>query len=172
MKIYQEELSDVQRYLDNNKDVALEEKRPLYSSILHSVRRYKAVDAHTRMIEIGTGTGWFLLLCQLDGLQCKGIEISPQLIQRAKEVGAKYNLVPDIELGNLEETSNTSNSGAKASKKSPKPSNPAACCFSNPPINSVSTRANILPSRSTAFTAGSLIGCVTAGACWCKIPTS
>jgi len=104
MKIYQEELSDVQRYLDNNKDVALEEKRPLYSSILHSVRRYKAVDAHTRMIEIGSGTGWFLLLCQLDGLQCKGIEISPQLIQRAKEVGAKYNLVPDIELGNLEET--------------------------------------------------------------------
>jgi SAM-dependent methyltransferase len=71
---------------------------------MHAVRRYKALDANSRMIEIGTGTGWFLLLCQLEGLQCKGLEISPQLIHRAKELGAKYNLVPDIELGNLEET--------------------------------------------------------------------
>jgi 2-polyprenyl-3-methyl-5-hydroxy-6-metoxy-1,4-benzoquinol methylase len=104
MKIYHEELSDVQRYLDNNKDVALEEKRPIYNGIVNAVRRYKTLDANTRMIEIGTGTGWFILLCLLDGLQCRGMEISPQLIQRAKEIGAKYNLSPDIELGNLEDT--------------------------------------------------------------------
>jgi SAM-dependent methyltransferase len=104
MKIHHEELSDVQRYLDNNKDIGLEEKRALYSSILRAVRRFKPVDANSRIIEIGTGTGWFPLLCQLDGLRCKGVEISPQLIQRAREIGAKYNLVPDIELGNLEET--------------------------------------------------------------------
>jgi SAM-dependent methyltransferase len=104
MKIYHEELSDVQRYLDNNKDVALEEKKPIYNGIIQAVRRYKQLDANTRMIEIGTGTGWFVLLCLLDGLNCRGLEISPQLIQRAKEVGAKYNLKPEIDLGNLEET--------------------------------------------------------------------
>jgi len=103
MKIYYEKLSDVQRYLDNNKDIGLDEKKPLYSSIMRTVRRFKPVDSNTRMIEVGTGTGWFLLLCQLDGLQCKGLEISPPLIQRAKEIGASYNLVPDIQLGNLED---------------------------------------------------------------------
>jgi 2-polyprenyl-3-methyl-5-hydroxy-6-metoxy-1,4-benzoquinol methylase len=104
MKIHHEELGDVQRYLDTHKELSLEHKRPTYNGIMNAVRRYKPVDANTRMIEVGTGTGWLPLLCQLEGIPCKGLEISPQLIQRAKEVGAKYNIVPDIELGNLEET--------------------------------------------------------------------
>jgi SAM-dependent methyltransferase len=104
MKIYHEELSDVQRYLSNHKDSELDDKRAYYKSIMHSVRRFKRVDSNTKMIEIGTGTGWFILLSLLDGLNCRGMEISPQLIQRAKEIGAKYKLNPDIELGNLEES--------------------------------------------------------------------
>jgi 2-polyprenyl-3-methyl-5-hydroxy-6-metoxy-1,4-benzoquinol methylase len=104
MKIYHEELSDVQRYLNNTKDEALEKKRPIYNGIMQAVRRYRTLDANTRMIEIGTGTGWFVLLSLLDGLNCRGMEISPQLIARAKEIGAKYSLNPDIDLGNLEET--------------------------------------------------------------------
>jgi SAM-dependent methyltransferase len=104
MKIHHEELSDVQRYLASHKDSELDDKRPYYKSIMRAVRRFKDVDAHTRMIEIGTGTGWFIVLSLLEGLNCKGIEISPRLIQRAKEIGAKYNVTPDIALGNLEET--------------------------------------------------------------------
>jgi hypothetical protein len=40
MKIYYEKLSDLQRYLDNNKDIGLDEKKPLYSSIMRTVRRF------------------------------------------------------------------------------------------------------------------------------------
>ena len=54
--------------------------------------------------EIGTGTGWFPLLCKKNGLNCKGLEISPQLIEYAREVGRTYGIEPDIELGNLENT--------------------------------------------------------------------
>jgi 2-polyprenyl-3-methyl-5-hydroxy-6-metoxy-1,4-benzoquinol methylase len=104
MKIYHEELPDVRKYLDMHKDSELDDKRSYYKSIMHSVRRFKQVDSNTKMIEIGTGTGWFIILSLLDGLDCRGMEISPQLIHRAKEIGAKYDLDPDIELGNLEET--------------------------------------------------------------------
>ena len=65
----------------------MKKKRPIYEGIMQAVRRYKALDANTRMIEIGTGTGWFVLLCLMDGLNCRGMEISPQLIARAKEIG-------------------------------------------------------------------------------------
>jgi SAM-dependent methyltransferase len=37
------------------------------------------------------------------GWRCKGLEISPQLVERAKEIGAEHGVAPDIELGNLEE---------------------------------------------------------------------
>ena len=104
MKIHYEMVEDIRRYISNNKDISLEEKEPQFRNILRAVRRFKGVDAETRMIEIGTGTGWFPLLCQLNGLKCKGLEISPQLIECSREIGAKYDLIPDIELGNLEET--------------------------------------------------------------------
>ena len=48
--------------------------------------------------------GWFPILCKANGLQCKGLEISPQLIKAAIELGAENGIEPDIELGNVEET--------------------------------------------------------------------
>ncbi len=103
MRIYHESLADTERYLENTKNIGLDAKRNHFNNIMRAVRRYKVIDANTRMIEIGTGTGWFPLLCQLNGLKCKGLEISPQLIERAQQIGAQYQLVPDIELGNLED---------------------------------------------------------------------
>jgi SAM-dependent methyltransferase len=43
------------------------------------------------------------LLCKRDGWKCKGLEISSQLIEFAREFGRAHNLEPDIELGNIEE---------------------------------------------------------------------
>ena len=104
MKIHHEELEDVRLYLENHKDIPLEEKETHFRNILNVVQRYKPVDANSRVIEIGTGTGWFPLLCQQNGIPCEGLEISPQFVEVAKAIGARYNLVPDIRVGNLEET--------------------------------------------------------------------
>ena len=62
------------------------------------------MDSDTRMLEVGTGTGWFPLLCKANGLRCKGLEISPQLIQAAMKLGAENGIEPDLELGNVEDT--------------------------------------------------------------------
>jgi SAM-dependent methyltransferase len=71
---------------------------------MRALQPYKKIDTNTAILEIGTGTGWFPLLCKQKNLKCKGLEISPQLVQYARDLGKQYGIEPDIELGNLEET--------------------------------------------------------------------
>jgi 2-polyprenyl-3-methyl-5-hydroxy-6-metoxy-1,4-benzoquinol methylase len=104
MEIHHEELTDVSRYLANNQLMRLEDKESRFRTYLRVVEPHIRVDSRTKILEIGTGTGWFPLLCKKNGLNCKGLEISPQLIEYAREVGKAYGIEPDIELGNLEDT--------------------------------------------------------------------
>jgi 2-polyprenyl-3-methyl-5-hydroxy-6-metoxy-1,4-benzoquinol methylase len=106
MKIHEETLSEIDRYLKNNagEDLKGTAKRLEYESYLKLVRPYIQLGPETRMLEIGTGTGWFPIMCALDGLRCKGLEISPQLIEHAKKLGQRYGVEIDIELGNVEES--------------------------------------------------------------------
>ena len=104
MQIHDTEISEITRYIENQKDISLEVKEEQYRQMLRYVEKFKKIDAGTKILEIGTGTGWFPILCMTKGLQCKGLEISPQLIEYARQEGAKFGVVPDIELGNLEES--------------------------------------------------------------------
>ncbi|MGA8029514.1 MAG: class I SAM-dependent methyltransferase [Bryobacteraceae bacterium] len=103
MKIYYEAPADVTRYIDIHRKVALEDKAQHFENYLRPIRKFKEITPQTEILEIGTGTGWFPLLCKLRGLRCKGLEISPQLIEVARETGRQYGIEPDIELGNLED---------------------------------------------------------------------
>ena len=106
MEIHHGTLSDIDRYLHNHIDEDLRSpvKVQQYESYLNLVRPYIKLGPDTRMLEIGTGTGWFPIACALNGLRCKGLEISPQLINHAKELGQRYGVDVDIELGNIEES--------------------------------------------------------------------
>ena len=103
MKIHHEELSDVTRYLDMHSRISLDEQRPHFERIVTAVSRFKPIDEKTEILEIGTGSGWFPILSKMRGWRCKGLEISPQLIEYANKWGAQYGVVPDVELGNLED---------------------------------------------------------------------
>lgn len=105
MKVYREELSDVTRYLEKRGGRPLDEWVPQYANLLRVIGRIKPVDASLRMLEVGTGTGWFPILCKKNGLKCRGLEISPQLVEFAREYGRSHGVEPDIELGNVEESS-------------------------------------------------------------------
>jgi SAM-dependent methyltransferase len=104
MKIHHEELPDIQRFIKNQKRFGLEGKALHYERYIRLISTGRTLDANTRILEVGTGMGWFPILCKANGLQCRGLEISPQLIREAKELGAQNGIEPDIELGNLEET--------------------------------------------------------------------
>lgn len=103
MDIYHEDLSDVDRYIERNASLKLEEKEEVFNSLFASVKKYKDINPSTKILEIGTGTGWLPIMCKMKGLDCKGIEVSPSLIQFAKQLGQKYGVVPDITLGNVED---------------------------------------------------------------------
>jgi SAM-dependent methyltransferase len=104
MRVHQETLSDVDRYLANFGAYELADKTPDYDRYWKYASKLRTVDASMRILEVGTGTGWFPLLCKANGLQCKGLEISPQLIDFAMQMGKRNGIVPDIELGNVEDS--------------------------------------------------------------------
>jgi SAM-dependent methyltransferase len=104
MQIHQEALPEIQRYIDNQRHYGLHGKAAQYERYLRLISRARKLDADTRMLEVGTGMGWFPILCKANGLRCRGLEISPQLIAVAMELGAENGVEPDIELGNVEDT--------------------------------------------------------------------
>ena len=103
MKIYTEELAGVFRYIENNKNIKLEDKECDWEIIFERIKKFKKINHDTKILEIGTGTGWLPILCKKKGIYCKGLEISPQLIEYAQHFGRKYGIEPDIELGSIEE---------------------------------------------------------------------
>lgn len=103
MQIQHKELSDAARYIENNRHITLKDHEEDYQSYLRMIRKCKEIDSNTKLLEIGIGTGWFPIACATHGISCKGLEISPQLIEYAREFGRANGVEPDIELGNIEE---------------------------------------------------------------------
>jgi SAM-dependent methyltransferase len=56
------------------------------------------------MLEIGTGTGWFPLLCKKKDC-LRRLEISPQLIETARQLGQNYGIEVNIQQSYIEDTS-------------------------------------------------------------------
>ncbi|CAB1058165.1 hypothetical protein D1BOALGB6SA_2921 [Olavius sp. associated proteobacterium Delta 1] len=104
MKIYKEELSDVTRYIQNHKHFKLDHYEDSFKQLMKLIKKFKTIDHKTKILEIGTGTGWFPVLCNMQGICCRGLEISPYLVDYAKNFGKTYGIKADIELGNIEET--------------------------------------------------------------------
>jgi 2-polyprenyl-3-methyl-5-hydroxy-6-metoxy-1,4-benzoquinol methylase len=90
-------------FIENQKGMTLENQRPQFDNIFNLIKRFKAIDSDTQMLEIGTGVGWLLLLCKHLGMECKGIEVSPELVRYAHQFGQRYGITPDIEVGSIDE---------------------------------------------------------------------
>lgn len=104
MEIHHEPLSDVERYIEKYHDFSLEDREDKYRGLLKTIRRFTPVDETAEMLEIGTGIGWFPVMCARDGLRCRGIEISPFLVECGRMLGLRSGVEVDIQLGNVEET--------------------------------------------------------------------
>ena len=103
MKVHQEEISEITRFIKNHAGNSLEYYETQYQGYLKPIEPLKKIDGSVRILEVGVGTGWFPIMCKMRGLQCKGLEISPQLVEYAREWGRSLGVEPDIELGNLED---------------------------------------------------------------------
>ena len=104
MHVHCEELPDIARYIAEHAQADFEDQQPIIENIIDNIKRYITVNEDTRILEIGVGSGWLQIYCQRAGLNVRGLEISRQLIDFAKEVGRKHGAELDLELGNIEET--------------------------------------------------------------------
>jgi len=104
MHIHYEELSDVARYIEKHADITLEEQKPTLENILNNIKRHKNLNGESRILEIGVGSGWFQIYCKQQGLNIRGLEISPQLLEVAREYGRRHEMELDLEVGNIEDT--------------------------------------------------------------------
>ncbi len=103
MKVHEKELSDATRYLEKKKSIDLSSMKYEFLKIKQAIEQFIPLDGNARVLEIGTGTGWFQVLCGQNGINCKGLEISRQLVDFAHELGRKNGINVDIELGNIED---------------------------------------------------------------------
>lgn len=103
MHVHQESLSTTARYLETEGARALETYEELFRRFLRQAEPFHSVTAKTRVLEVGIGTGGFLVVCAKHGLDCVGLEISPQLIEFAHERAARHGVSLDLRLGNIED---------------------------------------------------------------------
>lgn len=104
MRIHCEELSDVTRYIEEHKHLKLEDQLSPIESVFDNVKRFKPIGPETRILEVGVGEGWFQIYGKTQGYNLRGLEISAQLIDIAKQIGQRYGAELDLELGNIEES--------------------------------------------------------------------
>ena len=103
MRIHEEEPRAIKDYIEKHRNVTLQDEEPTFKNYMSRIEKFKTVDASTKMIEIGIGTGWFPILCKAKGLSCKGLDISPHLLEYARALGAQFGVEPDLELANIED---------------------------------------------------------------------
>lgn len=96
MQIHDENLHKI-------REAGLESFEPTFRGMLSQISRFRKINGSTKILDVGTGTGWFPILCKREGLQCRGIDISPQMIRYSREFGSRYGIEPDTEVVNAEE---------------------------------------------------------------------
>jgi SAM-dependent methyltransferase len=103
MRIPEKRLSSDASYLESHKHIKLEDKEAEFRNILRVIRMFRPLEAGTRMFEVGTGIGWFPLLCARHGMPCGGIDISPARVEYARQLGRQYGIAADVDVGNIED---------------------------------------------------------------------
>jgi len=102
MKVHHD-LHVVEGYLSGQRKLTLQHFVPIFENTLKRIQKFKKIDPGTKILEVGTGSGWFPILCKNHGISCEGLEICPQLVDYAFKFGERNGIEPDIRLGNIEE---------------------------------------------------------------------
>jgi SAM-dependent methyltransferase len=103
VQVHQSSLQTIDHYLSTEGQRPVEAYEVAYRKFVRLASRFHRLGRGTRILEVGIGTGAFLVLCAQNGFECVGLDISPQLIEfagrRARERGVRL----DLRLGNIED---------------------------------------------------------------------
>jgi len=104
MQVHQTSLASTARYLDTEGRRPPESHAGEFDKVLRRVSRFRPLGPGSRILEVGIGTGAFLLLGARRGLDCVGLDISTQLIEFVERRAQEHGLRVDLRLGNIEDT--------------------------------------------------------------------
>ena len=104
MQIHPTTLDSVLRFLGTEGQRSVEAYEERFQKLLRLASRFRPLEAGTRLLEVGIGTGWFLMLSARRGLECVGLDISPQVIAFVRTRAEQDGVSLDLRLGNIEET--------------------------------------------------------------------
>src|SRR3989442_1180224 len=104
MQVHPTTLDSVLRFLGTEGQRSVEAYEERFQEVLPRASRLRPLEAGTRLLEVGIGTGWFLMLSARRGLECVGLDISPQVIAFVRTRAEQNGVSLDLRLGNIEET--------------------------------------------------------------------
>jgi SAM-dependent methyltransferase len=90
---------DVTKYLQQ---IVPAVKQQEFRSTLGVLQQFHDFSQPTKLLEIGTGSGWFQILGLQEGIDWEGVELSEPLVESSKRLAAEFGLNPKISVGNIE----------------------------------------------------------------------
>jgi len=102
MQVHLASLTTAVEYLEREGQRPLEAYEDAFRKFVRLASRFHPLAPGTRILEVGIGTGSFPVLCAKHGLECVGLEISPQLIAFAQKRAEENGVSIDLRLGNIE----------------------------------------------------------------------
>ena len=95
---------EVGRFIFGQNLIGLHNRADLFKSIWRRMTGLRPLGPDDRILEIGSGTGWFQIMCGLMGVPGRGLEISPDLVEHSRQMGRALGLELDVDTGNIEES--------------------------------------------------------------------
>jgi ubiquinone/menaquinone biosynthesis C-methylase UbiE len=80
----------------------LEHYEPDFERYLGRIQKFIRLRPGMRVLEVGPGSGWFMVLCNLRGFVCDGVEHNPFCVDQARVLGRRYGLNLVIKEENIE----------------------------------------------------------------------
>src|SRR4051812_12154974 len=88
-------------YLAQRGQVTLPQFQQEFDAHRRRFQKFVPLEHGTRVLEVGVGTGWFLILCARLGAQVSGVELNPIIAEHAREFGREQGHELDITVGNI-----------------------------------------------------------------------
>jgi len=92
-----------EEYLKTVGSIPLEMHQEEFEGYLQRIGKFRPITPEIEIFEVGVGTGWFLLLCAMRGLRCRGLELNSVFAQHARQLGRAHGYELDIEEGSVEQ---------------------------------------------------------------------
>src|SRR2546426_9515434 len=103
MQVHPTTLDSVLRFLGTEGQRSVEAYEERFQKLLRLASRFRPLEAGTRLLEGGVGTGWVLLFSAGRGLGCVGVDIRPQGVACGRARAGPDGVGPDPRAWAIEE---------------------------------------------------------------------